>query len=405
MRVLLSSWGSRGDIEPLAALALRLRELGAEVRVCTSPDEEFEALFARVGVVPIPLGPSTRSIAAGLKAPSPDAAFRLAAELVAARFETLPAAAEGCDALVAAGLMPAGARDVAEKLGIRYVLATFHIFGLPSRHFAPAARPGKQSPAGETDNRVLWAQDAERVNALYAQPLNQGRAAIGLPPVGSVRDYVITNQPWLAADPVLAPWKDLTDLDVVQTGAWILPDDRPLPNVLEAFLDAGEPPVYAGFGSMAMRTSTDLARVAIEAIRAHGRRAVISQGWADLALTDDPDDCLFVGDVNHQALFRRAAAVVHHGGAGTTTTAALAGAPQVVVPQIVDQPHWARRVVELGIGAAHDGPVPTWESLASVLGTALAPETRAHATGVAAMVRTDGATVAARRLIESGVRM
>ena len=401
MRVLLSTWGSRGDIEPLAALALRLRELGADVRVCAPPDEEFTALLARVGVTLIPLGPSTRSVTTRLKAPSADDAFRLAAELVAARFETLPAAAEGCDVLVATGLMPAGARSVAEKLGIRYVLACFHIFGLPSRHFPPSARPGKPSPHEETDNRVLWEQDAQRVNALYGEALNRHRAAIGLPPVDNVRDHVITDRPWLAADPVLAPWSELTDLDIVQTGAWILPDERPLPNELEAFLDAGEPPVYVGFGSMAMRISKDLGRVAIEATRAHGRRVVLGRGWADLALTDDRDDFLIVGDVNHQALFPRVAAVVHHGGAGTTTTAALAGAPQVVVPQIVDQPHWARRVAELGIGAAHDGPVPTSESLASALGTALAPETRARATAVAAQVRTDGATVAARRLLEA----
>ncbi len=400
MRVLLSTWGSRGDIEPLAALALRLRQLGAEVRVCAPPDEEFMALFARVGATFIPLGPSTRSVAAGLKVPSADAAFKLAAELVAARFETLPAAAEGCGALVATGLMPAGARDIAEQLGIRYVLACFHIFGLPSRHFPPSARPGKQSAEDETDNRVLWQQDAQRVNALYGEALNRQRAAVGLPPVDNVRDHVITDRPWLAADPVLAPWKDLTDLDIVQTGAWILPDERPLPNELEAFLDAGEPPVYAGFGSMAMRTSKDLGRVAIEAARAHGRRLVLGRGWADLALTDDPADCLIVGDVNHQALFPRVAAVVHHGGAGTTTTAALAGAPQVVVPQIVDQPHWAHRVAELGIGAAHDGPVPTSETLAHALGTALAPETCARATAVAALIRTDGATLAARRLLE-----
>ncbi len=151
MRVLLSSWGSRGDIEPLAALALRLRELGAEVRACAPPDDEFRALFARAGAPLIPLGPSVRSVAAGLKAPSADDAFRLAAELVAARFETLPAAAEGCDVLVATGLMPAGARSVAEKLGIGYVLATFHIFGLPSRHFAPASRrtmSSRRSSAG-----------------------------------------------------------------------------------------------------------------------------------------------------------------------------------------------------------------------------------------------------------------
>jgi len=401
MRVLLSSWGSRGDIEPLAALALRLREIGAEVRACAPPDEEFAALLARAAVTLIPLGPSTRSVATRLKAPSADDAFRLAAELVAARFETLPAAAEGCDVLVATGLMPAGARSVAESLGIRYVLACFHIFGLPSRHFPPAARPGRQSPDGETDNRVLWRQDAERVNALYAEPLNRHRAAIGLPPLDDVRDHVLTDQVWLAADPVLAPWKDLTDLDIVQTGAWILPDERPLPDALEAFLAAGEPPVYAGFGSMAMRTSIDLGRVVVEATRALGRRVILSRGWADLALTDDQDDCFIVGDVNHQALFPRVAAVVHHGGAGTTTAAALAGAPQVLVPQLVDQPHWARRVAELGIGAAHDGPVPTSGSLASALGTAVAPKTRARATAVAAKVRSDGATVAARRLIES----
>jgi vancomycin aglycone glucosyltransferase len=398
VRVLLSAWGSRGDIEPLAALALRLRELGADVRACVPPDDEFAALLARAGVTPIPLGPSTRSIAASLKAPSPDAPFRLAAELVAAAFETLLPTADGCDALVATGLMPAGARSVAEKLGIRYVLATFHIFGLPSRHFPPAARPGKQSPDDETDNRALWRQDAERVDALYADPLNRHRAAIGLRPVENVRDHVLTGEIWLAADPVLAPWAGLTDLDIVQTGAWILPDDRPLPTDVDAFLDAEEPPVYVGFGSMAMRTSNDLGEAAIEAARAHTRRLVLGSGWAGLAPPEGQDDCLVVGEVNYQALFRRVAAVVHHGGAGTTTTAALAGAPQVVVPQIVDQPHWARRVADLGIGAAHDGAVPTAESLSAALAIALSAETRERAAALTGTIRTDGAMVAARRL-------
>ncbi len=400
MRVLLATWGSRGDVEPLAALAVELRKLGAEVRVCAPPDEEYVALLARAGMPLIPLGPSVRSIVAGSRPPTPEDAFRLAAELVAARFETLPAAAEGCDALLATGLMPAGARSVAERLGIRYVLACFHIFGLPSRHFPPSARPGTPSPPEETDNRVLWEQDAERVNALYGAALNSRRAAIGLAPVDNVRDHVITNQPWLAADPTLAPWKDLTDLDIVQTGAWILPDDRPLPAELGAFLDAGVPPVYVGFGSLSMRASPDLARVAVEAARAHGRRVILARGWAGLAPIDDQDDCLVVGEVNQQALFGRVAAVVHHGGAGTTTTAALAGAPQLVVPQIVDQPHWAARVAELGIGAAHDGRSPSIGSLSDALTTALTAETRACATAVAGMIRTDGAAIAARLLLD-----
>ena len=403
MRVLLTTWGSRGDIEPLAALALRLRDLGADARACVPPDEEFAALFERVGGTPIPLGPSTRSIAAGLKAPAPDAAFRLAAELVDARFRVLSSAADGCDAMVATGLMPAGARSVAEALGIRYVLATFHIFGLPSRHFRPASRPGTPSPEAETDNRVLWRQDAERVNALYLEPLNRGRAALGLAPLDDVRDHVLGDEVWLAADPILAPWKDLTDLGIVQTGAWILPDPRPLPAELEAFLDAGEAPVYVGFGSMAMRGATDLGRVVLSATRAHGRRVVLGRGWADLGpedAEDAADDAIVVGDVNHQALFPRVAAVAHHGGAGTTHTAALAGTPQVIVPQLVDQPHWARRVAELGIGAAHEGPVPTSASLAEALGIALAPETRARAVEVAGQMSREGAMVAARLLLE-----
>ncbi|GAA3831723.1 hypothetical protein GCM10022226_61080 [Sphaerisporangium flaviroseum] len=122
---------------------------------------------------------------------------------------------------------------------------------------------------------------------------------------------------------------------------------------------------------------------------------LVARGWVGLALIDERDDCFVVGGVDQQVLFGRVAAVVHHGGAGTTTTVARAGAPQVVVPRAADQPYWAGRVAELGIGAAHDGPAPTAESLSAALRTALTPETRARATTMAAAIRTDGATVAA----------
>lgn len=109
MRVLLSTYGSRGDVEPLAALVVRLRELGAEVRVCAPPDEEFADLLAGVGVRLIPFGRSVRGMVTGVEAPPADP-FRFAEELVAARFNTLAAAPGGCDVLVATGLMPAGGR-------------------------------------------------------------------------------------------------------------------------------------------------------------------------------------------------------------------------------------------------------------------------------------------------------
>jgi vancomycin aglycone glucosyltransferase len=384
------------------ALAVRLRELGAEVRVCAPPD--WAERLAQFDVPLVPLGPPVRQLMHGPTPPSLADVPRRAAELIAEQFDKLPAVAKGCDALVATGLFPVAAsvQSVAEKLDIRYVFAAYCPIFLPSPHRPPQPLPGRPLPPDVTDNRVLNDLDIQNYNGLFGDALNTHRASIGLPPVDNVRDHVITDQPWLAADPVLGPWQEPADLDVVQTGAWIVPDERPLPAELEAFLDAGTAPVYVGFGSM--RAPKDSARVAIEAIRAQGRRAVVARGWADLAPIDDGDDCFAIGEVNQQALFRRVAAVVHHGGAGTTTTAARAGAPQVVVPQMADQPYFAGRVAELGIGAAHDGPTPTTESLSAALSTVLTPETRARATAVAGTIRADGATVAAKLLLDAASR-
>jgi vancomycin aglycone glucosyltransferase len=403
MRVLLSTYDSRGGVEPLAGLAVQLRALGAEVRVCAPPDEEFAELLAGVGVPLVPFGESVRAMTTAAAPPSEADLRRHVDELIAAQFDTVAAAAEDCDALVATGLVwtAAGARSATEKLGIHYVYASYHPTHLPSPHHPPPAYAGWPFPPNLTDYRVLWDHDAQNANALFGPTLNSHRASIGLPPVDKVRDYAYTDHPWLAADPIVGPWQEPADLDVVQTGAWLLPDERPLPAELVAFLEAGPPPVYVGFGSMSLRASKDIARVAIEAIRAQGRRALLSHGWADLALIDDRDDCFAVGEVNQQALFGRVAAVVHHGGAGTTTTAARAGAPQVTVPQGLDQLYWAGRVADLGIGTAYDGRTATIESLSAALEMTLAPETRARASAVAGTIRTDGATVAATLLLDA----
>ena len=183
---------------------------------------------------------------------------------------------------------------------------------------------------------------------------------------------------------------------MIRTGAWIWPDERPLPPDLVEFLDAGEPPLYFRFGSM--HAPAEVAEVMLVAARAHGRRAIIARGWADLAADGHPD-CFGIGEVNQRRLFKHVAVVVHHGGAGTTTTAARAGAPQVVVPQMYDQHYFASRVRELGIGAATEPGVPTAEALTAALEVALRPEVAARARRFAGEVRPDGASVAARHLL------
>ncbi|WP_262265888.1 glycosyltransferase [Microvirga yunnanensis] len=377
-----------------------MQAIGVEALVSAPADAEFVELLGREAV---PLEPAFMPVRqwieqakqSGLRLP------QLAAKMVPAQFDAIAAAAEGCDAIVATGLFPsvAAARSVAEKRGIHFSWAAFCPLMVPSPHHPPMEYPGWSHPPELTDNLALWAFNAQAKKALFGEAVNTHRASIALPTLDNVRDHVFTHRPWLASDPVLSPWQP-TDLnDAVQTGAWILPDSRPLPAGLEAFLASGEPPVYVGFGSMAMHAAEDPARTAIEAVRAQGRRVILGRGWANLALIDDQEDCFVVGEVNQQALFARVAAVMHHGGAGTTTAAARAGAPQVVVPQVADQPYWASRVTELGIGAAHDGSIPRAGSLLAPLRTALAADTRERAFAVAKTIRSDGAVIAAELLV------
>ena len=117
------------------------------------------------------------------------------------------------------------------------------------------------------------------------------------------------------------------------------------------FLDAGDAPIYLGFGSMpwgAQRNSDIITR----ALRQWGGRAVIGKGWGGIRAEDLPDTVYSIDKAPHTKLFQHVRAVVHRGGAGTTYAGLYAGKPTFVVPQFFDQPYWGRRVYELGCGPA-----------------------------------------------------
>ncbi|MGW5001583.1 glycosyltransferase [Streptomyces hydrogenans] len=408
MRVVLSAYGARGSVEPMAALAVRLRERGAQVRVCAPPDEEFTELLAACGVPSVPAGAPVRPLVTTVEPGSAAGLAQRAADLLGAQFGPVAEAAEGCDVLVATGPLPvtAAARSMADRLGVRYVYATHTPVVLPAPHQPPPGRRGRPLPPDVRDNAELWDLDARLANDMFGAMLGAFRDSAGLPPVDDVRGYAFTDRPWLAADPVLSPWPP-TGLGVVRTGAWFRPCAavRPLPPEVAAFLEAGPPPVYVGFGSTPLGTAAHgIVRAAVEAVRTQGRRVIVARGWADLDPADGGDDCLTVGETDHQALFARVAAVMHHGGAGTTAAAARAGAPQVVVARSGDQPYWAGRVAALGIGTAHDDQEPTPASLAAALAPALRPDTRARAKALWGTVRLDGAAKAARLLSETAGR-
>lgn len=409
MRVLLSTIGSRGDVQPLVALASHLKALDHEVHACVPPD--FREWIERLGIPVTPIGPEVRKFAASRPMATqpqirltPEQRQQMAEATVATQFETVTAAAQGCDIIVAATALQIAARSVAERMGIPYVFAAYSPTVLPSPHHPPPALPPLpgQTPPSTNDNRELWALNATRFNDLFGAALNAHRASLGLAAVSDVRSHMFTDRPWLAADPTLGPWPDPADEGVFQTGAWIQPDERPLSRELEAFLANGEPPIYFGFGST--RAPQDAGQMMLRAARALERRAIVSRGWFDVALVDNEADCLSIGEVNVQALFPRVAAVVHHGGAGTTTAAALAGAPQVVISDHYDQHYWARQVQRLAIGTAHPSGPPTTDSLTRALEQTLQSDVAARAKSVATAVRRDGVEVAVEQLKKAADR-
>ncbi|KAI7091795.1 UDP-Glycosyltransferase/glycogen phosphorylase, partial [Hortaea werneckii] len=148
---------------------------------------------------------------------------------------------------------------------------------------------------------------------------------------------------------------------------------------LKAFLDAGPPPVYIGFGSIVLDDPNGMTQLLFEAVRQSGQRALVSKGWGGMGADElgKPDGVYMLGNVPHDWLFKQVSCVVHHGGAGTTAAGITAGRPTVVVPFFGDQPFWGSMVARAGAGP---DPIPhkqlTAEKLADAIKFCLRPESQ-----------------------------
>ena len=406
MKILMSTIGTRGDVQPLVALGVELQALGHSVILCVAPN--FKEWVESFGFICYPIGPDlkqfmNRPAPAKLTRPRPTKALRrqLAEGTIREQFRVLTEASNGCDLLVGGGALQLALRSIGEVRRIPYVYVAYCPASLPSPdHPPPKMLSHYPQWLPGVVNRRLWRSDARGWNRLFRDTLNEERTKLGLAPVADVQRYVFTNRPWVAADPVLAPPPQSSDMRMTCFGAWFATDDTPLPGLLEDFLAAGEPPVYLGFGSM--RAPEQTGPMLVEAARRLGRRSILSQGWAGLGSSVLGDDCLVIGDVSHEKLFARVAAVVHHGGAGTTHATARAGRPHVIVPHNYDQFYWGHRVEKLGIGISTVRRERLRvEALASALERCLRPDVGARASALATRVTADGARRAAREICAS----
>jgi UDP:flavonoid glycosyltransferase YjiC (YdhE family) len=420
VRVAIIAPGSRGDIQPYLALGVGLARCGHDVRIVTTTDHTalVQAYSLTLHVVPLDVKAAlqTDRVSASVEGGSVVASFR---ELtaIAERGSRLLAevglsASRGVDAILTGFGGAFIAEGLAATLGLP-LLQAYNVPLTPTAAFAGALAPWLSF--GPTSRRLAHRLTREAVWMASRSAGNRARMEVlGRPSAPRLAPSGIAG---LAPGPVLygyssavlprgPEWGD----DVEVTGFWFAdePEGFTPPPELEAFLDAGPKPVCIGFGSMSQRTPEATTRLVLDAVRRSGQRAVLLAGWGRLTAADLPSSVFAVDAVPHAWLYPRVAAVVHHGGAGTTAAALRAGVPAVVVPFHGDQPFWAERVRELGVGPA---PIPrrrlSAERLAHALDVAVhdrALATRASALG--AQVRAEdgvGRAVAAiERLVQGG---
>ncbi|HEU5474908.1 MAG TPA: glycosyltransferase [Actinophytocola sp.] len=386
MKVLIMTLGTRGDVQPFVALGRGLLVAGHEV-VLTAP-HRFAGFVAGHGVpfAGVDDGPlrlmddvaNADVLEGGMRA-------RLRqARSMPAMFTTVledcwaiasQGAGAGADVVVHNGQILAG-QHVAEALDVPTVLASLIPMYVPTKQFP---WPGVDFPGwlpAMAHRATFLGMKAPA--AMFGRVVDRWREhTLGLPRRRGRHDPV--RRPDNGPTPVLhafspavlPPPPDWPD-SVITTGYWVLPPGDALPERVEDFLNAGDPPVFIGFGSMVGRDPQRSTAAALQAARTAKTRLVIGTGWGGLA--DDPpgEDVLVVDEVDYQGLFPRVAAVVHHGGAGTSGAAFAAGRPQVVCPFVADQPFWARLAQQHGVAPA---PVPQSHLTASRLATAITTAT------------------------------
>jgi vancomycin aglycone glucosyltransferase len=355
MRVLMAPEGSRGDVQPLVALGATLAARGCRVQVCAYPDarelaESHGLEFLGHGVDSRALIEEQAEAIHGGRFAFQRAFNAVFNQVIESQFAHLAEAARDADLIIGGGVQFAGP-SVAEALGVPYRFVAYCPILFPSSEHPPFMI--EQQIRTPWLNRGLWRLFMVTLGVQIRRGLNRHRAELGLEPIRDVYANLCGDGALLAADPDLAPGPGDGPIAYQQVGFLHPPDTgERLPEKLEAFLAAGTPPLYVGFGSMPDPQPERTTQRLLEVIAASGARAVIGAGWAGLGTGPLSDDVLVVDAVPHAKLFPRVAAVVHHGGAGTTSTAARASAPQVLVPHLLDQFYFARRVRELGVGVA-----------------------------------------------------
>lgn len=419
--------GSRGDIQPFLRIGKYLKdEFGHRVRIATHPvfrdlvEKDTGLEFFSVGGDPAELMafmvknpgmiPTLESVKAGeigkrraAMAEMFDGFWRACIHATEdEKTEVKPGALRGKDVFIADAIIanpPSFAHiHCAEALGIPlHLVFTFPY--TPTHAFPHPLASIKQTNMDQgyanfisypLVEMMTWQGLGDLVNKFRVRDLGLDPVSTLWAPCATYRMHVPYAYLW---SPGLVPKPEDWGLEIDVSGFVFLDlasSFKP-PQDLVDFLEAGEPPIYIGFGSIVVDDANKFTDMIFEAVEKAGVRALVSRGWGGFGRDDVPEHIFMLDNTPHDWLFPRIKACVHHGGAGTTAIGLKCGLPTMIVPFFGDQYFWGAMVGKSGAGPE---PVPykrlTVDGLADGIKYLLTDEAKSAAGEIAASIEKDG---------------
>jgi UDP:flavonoid glycosyltransferase YjiC (YdhE family) len=417
MKFVLACYGTRGDVEPSAAVGRELLRRGHEVCMAVAPD--LVGFAESVGLSAVAYGPDARvwqdlhrdvlthMFRKFWKVQDLIRLGRKDRELFNQCWEetrtTLMSLADGADLLLTVVIGEQVAANIAEYYDIP--LATLHTFPMRANGQLVPILPTPLVRSAMTVSEWLGWPTVKKLE-------DAQRRDLGLPKATGPSSRRIAERGWLeiqAYDEVCFPglaaeWAKF-DGQRPFVGALTIELATDADEEVASWIAAGTPPIFCGFGSTLVKSPADTIAMISAACAQLGERALVCSGGTDFSQVSHSDHVKVVGAVNYAATFPACRAVVHHGGAGTTAVGLRAGVPTLILSTWGDQTVWGARVKRLKVGTARRFSATARESLVADLRTILAPEYVARARELATRMSKPAESVtAAADLMENFAR-
>jgi sterol 3beta-glucosyltransferase len=425
MKIAITTFGTRGDIQPFVALALKLQERGHQVNLAASQNLKTFVTNANLTYSPVEIDSrvlfeseegqrwlSSGKASAFLKQTN-SVLYQLRKELRQGVID----ACKGADLIISGILVDELAGVVAEKNRIPYISVHYAPYvstmELPSVVITTANLPFgfMKRITHFLQEKVWWSGKRDDINEFRREMgLPEGRSSMMRRPL----DQPI---PVIGAwSPALFPKPHDWPRDTAVTGFLRLPtvvkermgETNPPARLVE-WLKEGSAPFFLGFGSMPILQPDQMIQATIEASRRLGIRLLVGAGWSNLAAVKEhrlPKDVFVLSEaVDHEWLFPQCAGVIHHGGSGTIGAGITAGCPTWVFAVFADQPFWGSRMARLGLGGVTPFKNINQQTLEEALRVLGRPEVKRRANALGEILRgEDGESAAAQKIEELAQR-